>query len=215
MVVLRVRAPRRRAWCGWKGRLGDEPVPRTPQSLPSPETPEPWQVKSQEMQEPEPTTVSLHLPLPTVCSCQTRPLLSPALLRRQRQPLAPIPTTTTHDPEAHCPHPGLLRSWLAGPAPTTAGPCLHPLKPGAPGLLWPTGYSSWSPCALLGGKHVVHPLRKMAQRSSKTKRRTSQPSSSTSGCSPEGAALRTHSWQRHSPSPRAGSHPAGHRQLSE
>ena len=34
MVVLRVRAPRRRAWCGWKGRLGDEPsVPRTPQSL--------------------------------------------------------------------------------------------------------------------------------------------------------------------------------------
>lgn len=92
MVVLRVRAPRRRAWCGWKGRLGDEPVPRTPQSLPSPETPEPWQVKSQEMQEPEPN----------------RRLPSPAPPHRLLLPDSPAsfscsPPTTTTAPRPH-PH---------------------------------------------------------------------------------------------------------------
>ena len=64
------------------------------------------------------------------------------------RPLSPSPPTASHDPGAHCPHPGLLRSWLASPVPATAGPCLHPLKPG---LLWPMGCSSRSPRGLLVG----------------------------------------------------------------
>ena len=41
IMVLRVNAPRRRGWCGWKGRLRDGPsVPRMLQSPQSLETPE-------------------------------------------------------------------------------------------------------------------------------------------------------------------------------
>ena len=79
------------------------------------------------------STTSLHLPLPTVCSCQTRPLLSPALLRQQRQPLAPIPTHHHSRPRGSLPPPRAPPQLACRPRAYNCWTLSPPTEAGGPG----------------------------------------------------------------------------------
>ena len=93
----------------------------------------------------------MHLPLPTVCSCQTRLLLSPAHLRR-RQPLAPIPTHRHSRPGGSRPPPRAPPQLACRPRAYNYWTLSPPTDAGGPGAALADRVQPSEPLCTAGGE---------------------------------------------------------------